>query len=46
MLHEIKLELMGLADEDEEKIEPVLDGIQRNMLKGDEEAVKAKKIES
>jgi len=39
MLHEIKLQLMGLDDEDEETIEPVLDGIQRNILKGDEDAV-------
>lgn len=39
MLHEIKLQLLGLDDEDEEKIEPVLDGIQRNILKGDEDAV-------
>lgn len=46
MLHEIKLKLMGLYDKDEEDIEPVLDGIQRNILKGDEEAVKAKKLET
>lgn len=46
MLHEIKLQLIGLHDQNEEDIEPVLDGIERNLLKGDEEAVKAKRIET
>jgi hypothetical protein len=39
MLHEIKLQLLGLYEEIEEEIEPVLDGIERNVQKGDEEAV-------
>jgi len=46
MLHEIKLQLLGLYDEIEEEIEPVLDGIERNVMKGDEEAVNRKKIET
>lgn len=46
MLHEIKLQLIGLYDRKEEDVEPVLDAIERNLLKGDEEAVKAKKIET
>jgi hypothetical protein len=44
MLHEIKLQLLGLYDETEEDIEPVLDGIQRNLLRGDEEAVRLKRV--
>jgi hypothetical protein len=46
MLHEIKLQLIGLYDQKEEEVEPVLDGIERNIQKGDEEAVKAKRIET
>jgi hypothetical protein len=46
MLHEIKLQLLGLYDEIEEEIEPVLDGIERNVQKGDEEAVRRKRIET
>lgn len=46
MLHEIKLQLLGLYGRDEEDVEPVLDGIERNLLKGDEEAVKEKRIET
>jgi hypothetical protein len=46
MLHEIKLQLIGLYDQIEEDVEPVLDGIERNLLKGDEEAVKEKRIET
>ena len=45
MLHEIKLQLLGLYEEIEDEIEPVLDGIERNVQKGDEEAVKRKRIE-
>ena len=45
MLHEIKLQLIGLYDHKEEDVEPVLDAIERNLQKGDEEAVKARKIE-
>lgn len=45
MLHEIKLQLIGLYDRNEEDVEPVLDAIERNIQKGDEEAVKARKIE-
>lgn len=45
MLHEIKLQLIGLYDKNEEDVEPVLDAIERNIQKGDEEAVKARKIE-
>ena len=39
MLHEIKLQLIGLYDRNEEDVEPVMDGIERNLHKGDEEAV-------
>lgn len=46
MLHEIKLQLIGLYDKKEEDVEPVLDGIERNVLKGDEEEVKRKRIET
>lgn len=46
MLHEIKLKLIGLYDVKEEDVEPVLDGIERSIQKGDEEAVKAKRIET
>jgi len=46
MLHEIKLQLLGLYDQKEEDVEPVLDGIERNVLKGDEEEVKRKRIET
>lgn len=45
MLHEIKLQLIGLYDINEEDVEPVLDAIERNIQKGDEDAVKARKIE-
>lgn len=45
MLHEIKLQLIGLYDRNEEDVEPVLDAIERNLQKGDEDAVKARKIE-
>lgn len=45
MLHEIKLQLVGLYDQDEEGVETVLDGIERNLQKGDEEAIKDRKIE-
>lgn len=45
MLHEIKLQLIGLHDRTEEDVEPVLDAIERNLQKGDEEAVKARKVE-
>jgi hypothetical protein len=37
--------LIGLYDRKEEDVEPVLDAIERNIQKGDEEAVKARKIE-
>lgn len=46
MLHEIKLQLLGLYEEIEEEIEPVLDGIERNIHKGDEEAVMRKRLET
>lgn len=46
MLHEIKLQLIGLYHQKEEDVEPVLDGIERNVLKGDEEEVKRKRIET
>jgi len=46
MLHEIKLQLIGLYEKKEEDVEPVLDGIERHLQKGDEEAVKAKRIET
>jgi len=39
MLHEIKLQLIGLYDKNEEDVETVLDGIERNLQKGDEDAV-------
>lgn len=45
MLHEIKMQLIGLYDRSEEDVEPVLDAIERNIQKGDEEAVKARKVE-
>ena len=45
MLHEIKLQLIGLYNRNEEDVEPVLDAIERNLQKGDEDAVKARKIE-
>jgi len=31
MLHEIKLQLIGLHDRTEEDVEPVLDAIERNL---------------
>lgn len=31
MLHEIKLQLIGLYDKKEEDVEPVLDGIERHL---------------
>jgi hypothetical protein len=31
MLHEIKLQLIGLYDRNEEDVEPVLDAIERNI---------------
>lgn len=46
MLHEIKLQLIGLHGKNEEDVENVLDGIERNILKGDEEAVRLKRIET
>lgn len=45
MLHEIKLQLVGLYDKNEEDVETVLDGIERNLHKGDEDAVKMRKVE-
>ena len=46
MLNEIKLKLLGLYFEIETDIETVLEGIQRNIEKVDEEKVKQKRIES
>ena len=46
MLNEIKLRLLGLYYEIEEDIESVLEGIERNMEKGDEEKVRQKKLQS
>ena len=45
MLNEIKLRLIGLYMKDEAAIEPIYDGIQRNLEKGDEEAVEQKRLE-
>jgi hypothetical protein len=44
MLNEIKLRLLGLYYEIEEDIEGVLQGIDRNLEKGDEERVRQKKL--
>jgi hypothetical protein len=35
-----------LYDKKEEDVEPVLDGIERHIQKGDEDAVKSKRIET
>jgi hypothetical protein len=40
MLNDIKLKLIGLYSKNENDIEPVVDALQRNIMKGDEEAVK------
>jgi hypothetical protein len=44
MLNEIKLKLLGLFHEIEKDIETVTQGIERTIEKGDEEAVKQKRI--
>lgn len=46
MLNEIKLRLLGLYYDIEEDVESVLDGIDRNLEKGDEERVRQKKLQS
>jgi hypothetical protein len=46
MLNEIKLKLLGLFFEIEQDIESVMEGIDRNMEKGDEEKVKFKKLQA
>mmetsp|Transcript_21579 Transcript_21579/g.33227 ORF Transcript_21579/g.33227 Transcript_21579/m.33227 type:complete len:988 (-) Transcript_21579:2058-5021(-) len=46
MLNEIKLKLLGLYYNIEQDIETVMEGIQRNIEKGDEERVKMKRIEA
>jgi hypothetical protein len=46
MLNEIKLKLIGLYYKREHEVETILDGIQRNLLEGDEEKMKQKKIEA
>ena len=45
MLNEIKLKLLGLFEENEIEVESILEGIQRNIANGDEEAVQIKKQE-
>lgn len=46
MLNEIKLKLVGLYARNEDDVEPILDAVQRNIERGDEEAVKAKRLEN
>lgn len=46
MLHEIKLQLLGLWYQIEEEVEPVLDGIERNLQRGDEDLVRQKRVET
>jgi len=46
MLNEIKLKLLGLFYHIETDIESILEGIQRNIERGDEEMVKMKRIEA
>jgi len=46
MLNEIKLKLLGLYFQTEQEIEGVVEGIDRNIEKGDEEKVKMKKLQS
>lgn len=45
MLNEIHLRLIGLYYRDENSIEPILDGIERNLSKGDEAAVEMHRLE-
>lgn len=46
MLHEIKLQLLGLWYQIEEEVEPVLDCIERNLQRGDEDLVRQKRVET
>ena len=46
MLNEIKLKLLGLYYENEMEIESILEGIQRNIVKGDEQAIQERKIKN
>lgn len=46
MLNEIKLKLLGLYYENEMEVESIQEGIQRNIVKGDEEAMEERKIKA